>query len=89
MKTVDRKDPEWQRNMTRALTRTLGHDSSKYFQQLYDTVQSHALYGIGKDEVESHKEQLKKLGANKFRVVTATSKYFKILCFNATKIQLS
>lgn len=91
MKTpVNRRDPKWQRRMTNKLMRTfdLSPNDAQYFQSLFDPTQTHAIYGITKDDLEHYKEQLKKLGANKFRAVTASSKHLKILCFNATNIEL-
>ena len=53
-----------------------------YIQSLYDTVQTHALYGISRDSVNDWKEILSKnKGISRFRKVNANSKYYAILCF--------
>ena len=53
-----------------------------YIQSLYDTVQTHALYGISRDSVNDWKERLSKnKGISRFRKVNANSKYYAILCF--------
>jgi hypothetical protein len=61
------------------------YDSGVYWQDVYDYVQSHAIYGISKDRVDDYKNKLKKLGATKFRVVKNSGN--PILCFNAEKIK--
>ena len=53
-----------------------------YIQSLFDNVQTHALYGISKDDVNDWKERLSKnKGISRFRKVNANSKYYAILCF--------
>lgn len=53
-----------------------------YIQSLFDKVQTHALYGISRDDVEDWKERLSKnKGISRFRKVNANSKYYAILCF--------
>lgn len=53
-----------------------------YVQSLFDKVQTHALYGISRDDVEDWKERLSKnKGISRFRKVNANSKYYAILCF--------
>jgi hypothetical protein len=61
------------------------YDSGIYWQDIYDYVQSHAIYGIPKDKVDDYKNKLKKLGVTKFRVVKNSGN--PILCFNAEKIK--
>ena len=56
--------------------------SGTYVQSLFDKVQTHALYGISRDEVNDWKERLgKNKGISRFRKVNANSKYYAILCF--------
>lgn len=56
--------------------------SGRYIQTVYDNVQTHALYGIGREDVADWKETLSKnKGINRFRKVNANSKYYAILCF--------
>ncbi len=50
---------------------------------IYDPIQTHAVYGVGKDEVVDVKQNLRKQGCTRFRVVTANSKYLRIVCFKA------
>ena len=53
-----------------------------YIQNIYDNVQTHALYGISRDSVNDWKEKLSKnKGISRFRKVNANSKYYAILCF--------
>jgi len=60
--------------------------SGRYIQDVFDNVQTHALYGIHKDELENWKEKLSKnKGINRFRKVNANSKYYVILCFKYDK----
>jgi len=52
-----------------------------YIQSVYDPKQTHALYGIYKDEVDGWKEELKKnKGISSFRVVKTKHEY-AIICF--------
>lgn len=52
-----------------------------YIQSLFDPVQTHALYGIWKDDLEEAKKILKKNGATRFRVVKVRKSDRIILCF--------
>ena len=53
-----------------------------YIQSLFDNVQTHALYGIHREDVNDWKERLSKnKGISRFRKVNANSKYYAILCF--------
>lgn len=53
-----------------------------YVQDLFDNVQTHALYGISRDSVNDWKERLgQNKGISRFRKVNANSKYYAILCF--------
>lgn len=56
---------------------------SSYFQTLCDPHQTHAIYGISKIDKDEVKESLKKIGANKFRMVQPHAKDKVIICFNA------
>ena len=75
---------EWQSSMRKKLNNLHGN-AQRYFATLFDPVQTHGLYGISKDEVDTFKKKLKELGANRFRVVKASGD-FRILCFKANKI---
>lgn len=56
--------------------------SGRYIQSVFDNVQTHALYGINRDDVNDWKETLSKnKGITRFRKVNANSKYYAILCF--------
>lgn len=56
--------------------------NGRYIQNIYDRVQTHALYGISANEVETWKERLSRnKGISRFRKVSANSKYYAILCF--------
>lgn len=60
----------------------LSGNSGVYIQNIYDNVQTHALYGISRDSVNDWKEKLSKnKGIGRFRKVNANSKYYAILCF--------
>ena len=61
--------------------------SGTYCQSLSDRIQTHAIYGIRKEDKDMVKLQLKKMGAKKFRVVTANAKYLVIICFDANNIK--
>lgn len=50
-------------------------------QELFDPVQTHALYGVPTGSVEQVKQELReKLNAKRFRVVTAHNNS-KVICF--------
>lgn len=54
-------------------------------QELFDPVQTHALYGVPVEQVDDVKDELrKKFGATRFRLVTAYNKS-KIICFKTKK----
>lgn len=59
-----------------------------YVQPIHDPKQTHALYSINKNSYASVKVVLKRLGAKYFRKVTANSKSFIIVCFNADDIKM-
>jgi hypothetical protein len=81
-------DKDWANKMSRKLdNRFKGFNNDRYVQTLFDPVQTHALYGLTKETIDSFKKQLKELGANRFRTVS-TRFGFKILCFSAKKIAL-
>lgn len=79
---------DWANSMSRKLDNLFkGWNNDRYVQTLFDPVQTHALYGLSKENVLEFKEKLKKMGANRFR--TVTNHYGrKILCFSAKKINL-
>jgi hypothetical protein len=56
-------------------------DSNLYIKTLHDPIQTHAIYGITKDRQKAAVEQLKALGATKFRMVGTNG--FKVICFKA------
>ena len=60
--------------------------SGRYIQDVFDNVQTHALYGISREDVNDWKETLSKnKGITRFRKVNANSKYYAILCFKYDK----
>ena len=59
---------------------------SGYMRDLFDWHQTHAIYGCDNEALRELKLILKKLGANKFRIVK--NKGYPILCFNASKMNL-
>lgn len=60
--------------------------NGRYIQDLFDNVQTHALYGISREDVNDWKETLSKnKGITRFRKVNANSKYYAILCFKYDK----
>ena len=51
-----------------------------YVQTIFDPIQTHALYGITKSQKDDAIEELKEIGAKRFRVVN--NRYgFSIICF--------
>ena len=58
-----------------------------YYQRLWDTRQTHAVYGVTESTMDSLKEGLTKIGANKFRKVKANGSGFWILCFSVENIK--
>lgn len=78
----------WAREMTSKLNNLRRFsERNTYYQDLFDPVQSHALYGISKKEVPEYKAKLTALGATRFRTVTSNGGG-AILCFKADKIKL-
>lgn len=56
--------------------------SGTYIQILFDPVQTHALYGISRNQVDHFKDIMKKdPSISRFRTVKANSPYYAILCF--------
>lgn len=51
-----------------------------YVQNIFDHIQTHALYGIPKEDVSRAKEELGNIGAKRFRMVK-NSYGFYIICF--------
>ncbi len=74
--------------MTWKLTSHFSGKDGIRFGQLYDPVQTHAIYGVTKDTKSYWKLTLKSIGAKKFREVKANSKHFVILCFDASDITI-
>lgn len=62
--------------------RETSNDAS-YIHPIHDPRQTHALYGIKKNDYNDIKTILKRFGAKHFRKVTANSKSLIIVCFNA------
>ncbi len=56
-------------------------DTSMYIKELFDPVQTHAVYGVNVALVDEVKFALKQAGANRFRVCKAGIKGLKIVCF--------
>lgn len=79
---------EWERRMSAKLNAIFGDwRGDRYGNPVYDPVQTHALYGITASDIDKFKEDLKRIGAKRFR--TVSNRFgFKILCFNAEKIKL-
>lgn len=55
----------------------------KYVQTTYDYTSTHALYGVVKDEVDSYKDVIKRIGGKYIRVVGRRdrSNPYRIICF--------
>lgn len=68
------------------LNSIIGNYSGSFFQSLTDLHQTHAIYGISKLDKDTVKEALKKIGANKFRMVQPHAKDKIIICFSAKNI---
>ena len=58
-----------------------------YCQVLFDPIQTHAIYGVYKEDKESMKQKLKSIGAKKFRMVQPEAKGKIIICFDASSIK--
>lgn len=53
-----------------------------YIQELFDPVQTHAIYGVSKSRMNEAKDMLKKHGAKRFRIVNPrAAKDLVIICF--------
>lgn len=62
-----------------------GYDSRIYSQQLHDPIQTHAIYGCDKVNIDKLKDALSASGAKKFRTVKNGNN--PILCFDASKMK--
>ena len=51
-----------------------------YIQTIFDPIQTHALYGVMKDDAPKAKKLLKEAGASRFRVIK-NNFGFAIICF--------
>ena len=58
-----------------------------YCQTIFDTTQTHAIYGITDENKDSIRLDLAQLGAKKFRTVKANGKGLYIVCFDASNIK--
>lgn len=56
-----------------------------YQQELFDYVQSHAVYGLTEYDVDAVKKELKSKGATRFRVVGKVKNGIRILCYLGIK----
>lgn len=56
-------------------------NSRYYIQELFDPIQTHAVYNVPKEEVDTVKKILYQNGATRLRVVRANSKDLRIVCF--------
>jgi len=56
-------------------------DTSMYIKELFDPVQTHAVYGVNVAIADEVKFALKQAGATRFRIVNANMKGLKIVCF--------
>ena len=86
---LDNIDKERQRELNSQLMKVAkdigGYSSNYYINTLFDPVQTHSLHGVRTEDVPRVKEELKKLGAKKFRMVSAGNGN-KIICFDASNI---
>ena len=73
--------------MVNFLTQSLDLHSGSYIQQLFDPVQTHAVYGITESDIPNLKHRLTILGAKRFRNVKCVNSDFRILCFSAKSIK--
>jgi hypothetical protein len=65
----------------------LDRHKGSYMQPIHDPQQTHAIYGILKSLEESVKEDLRKIGAKRFRSVKPHAKGLSIICFDASGIE--
>ena len=52
-----------------------------YVQTTFDPTSTHALYGVTADRVDYYKDQIKSIGGKYIRVVRASGRDYKIICF--------
>jgi hypothetical protein len=63
---------------------TISLDIGQYIKELWDPVQTHAVYGVPEHQVPQLKNRLKSMGCKRFRIVTPRLlKGIKIVCFKA------
>ena len=53
-----------------------------YCQEIFDPVQTHAIYGVAKSDKEYIVKNLKSIGAKRFRTVQPVAKSLIIVCFS-------
>ena len=87
MNAFDKLPQDKLKGITESLKGVTSRFHGTYFQRLWDTRQTHAIYGVTESTLDILKEQLTKIGANKFRKVKANGQGFWILCFSAEKIK--
>lgn len=49
--------------------------------ELFDPIQTHAVYNVNKDDVIHVKAKLKELSATRFRIVKVSNSNLRIVCF--------
>jgi hypothetical protein len=74
------KETQKQKNLILEIERVITNFSrNSYFRDLFDPVQTHAIYSFHPDYLDRIKEVLKSFGANRFRLVKNGN--CPILCF--------
>ena len=58
-----------------------------YVQTTFDPTSTHALYGVTADRVDYYKDQIKSIGGKYIRVVRASGRDYKIICFRLEATQ--
>lgn len=56
-------------------------DSAMYIKDLFDPIQTHAVYGVNVNLLNEVKAAIKYAGGNRFRVISSGIKDIKIVCF--------
>ena len=60
-------------------------DRAMYIKELFDPIQTHAVYRVDSDLVNQVKYILKVAGATRFRIVKVRNSNLRIVCFKKAK----
>jgi hypothetical protein len=83
----DKIPEEKVKGVTKTIEAVVSRFHGMYFQRIWDRVQTHAVYGVTEDTMDILRDELKKIGAMKFRKIKANGRTLWILTFSAEKIK--